>query len=306
MLKSLRRDIFQNLWETYRAASDQLQQIETALHRRKVKKILIDHFAIIDLPGPQSGIPFLHQLFSFLGYQERGKDYLAEKQNDFLWLSELDSATSEVTKALPQVVIADFRLEEMPLEIKKIIEKYAYQASNLSMTHLQKLFQLALQGDKKAYQILAQTILQYLSGRDWPLPTTKEFCVVQEWNELLAWVLMFGRKPNHFTLSIHLLEHFNDLKHFLSFIENEVKLPINIQGGMIKGNKGLGIEQAATQGRKKIIATSDSNISLPTDFVEFVWRYALSEKRKPVLWQDYFTGFVAVHANHVIESLYEE
>jgi hypothetical protein len=49
---------------------------------------------------------------------------------------------------------------------------------------------------------------------------------------------------------------------------------------------------------------ADGVVHLPTDFVEFVWRFPLSvDNNGTQKWQDFFTGFIAQNANHVIESL---
>jgi len=198
------------------------------------------------------------------------------------------------------VVVADFRLEALPFEVKKIIEKYASQAASLPLIENPQE-SLSTHTAKQ----LEQTILTYLKGRDWPLPTLNEFHTVHEFNELLAWVLIHGRKPNHFTLSIHLLDQFTDLADFNQFIEGELKLPLNHEGGTIKGGREAGIAQSSTIGNLETIQLADGSIHLPSGFIEFVWRYPSEEKNEqPALWSDYFTGFVAQHADNVIESLY--
>lgn len=129
MLKQLRKNIINSLWNKYRTQSSQFQLIETHLNRKGIEEIFLDHFAIIDLPGPHSGIPYLRDIFLTLGYNVRGHDYLPDKQNDFCWLAEEDSDNHFACDVLPQVVVADFRLEAFPPEIKKIIEKYANLAA---------------------------------------------------------------------------------------------------------------------------------------------------------------------------------
>src|SRR5580704_14217996 len=119
MLKQLRVDIVQQLWQRYRHTSAQIQSIEKGLQQKGVQKLILDHFAVIDLPSPQTGIPHLSELFKVLGYTYQGEDYLADKQNDFLWLAESDCAHLQAAEVLPPVVVADFRLDELPLEIKK-------------------------------------------------------------------------------------------------------------------------------------------------------------------------------------------
>jgi hypothetical protein len=81
-------------------------------------------------------------------------------------------------------------------------------------------------------------------------------------------------------------------------------LTLNQEGGFIKGGPKIGIEQGSTNGIVQTIALADGHIQIPTNFVEFVWRYAHTKPQvQASLWQDYFTGFIPTHANKVIESL---
>jgi len=302
MLKQIRQTIINHLWEAYRCSTHQMHVIENGLQQKNISELTLDHFAIIDLPGPHTGISHLSQLFSAIGYLSRGQGYLPDKQNDFHWMSEEDSTGALVCDVLPQVVVADFRLEELPLEIKLIIEKYAHLSSPPPLTQIAALVSQATENNAHAADQLVNIFIKYLSGRDWPLPTVKEFQTVHAFNELLAWVLVFGRRPNHFTLSVHLLSAFASLDEFHHFIEQELQLPLNCEGGVIKGEKAIGIAQSSTTNRREKIQLADGVTELPTGFVEFVWRF--STREQPTRWDDYFTGFVAQHANHVIESLY--
>jgi hypothetical protein len=162
-----------------------------------------------------------------------------------------------------------------------------------------------MQKNATTQKTLHHFLQSYFQGREWQAPTVKDYLQVKEFNELLAWVLIFGRRPNHFTFSIHLLNDFLNLEKFNLFIEEQVKLSLSPEGGIIKGNKQAGIEQSSTVGWTQTVELADGFISIPTGFVEFVWRYPRDATQQPMLWNDFFTGFVADHANHVIESLYE-
>jgi hypothetical protein len=297
-VKAVRRTVINQLWQSWRDNSSEIRQIEAALAHRGCSPFVLDHFAVIDLPSVRSGISELRQIFSAIGYQAQGCGYLPDKQNDFLWMAEEDSAQCSAQDALPQVVIADFRLDEMPIEIKNIIEKYV---ALTNVSPLNEIKQLVMQPDTSAD--ISKRICDYLmTGRDWPLPTAHDFLTVHAFNELLAWVLVFGRKPNHFTVSVHLLPGFEDLAAFNRFVERDIGLLLNTDGGVIKGKKESGIAQSSTKGALRKVQLSDGEVELPTDFTEFVWRYPASSST-PTMWHDYFTGFVAQHADYVIESL---
>jgi len=304
MLKSLRQQIIRTIWKKYQTTSLEMQKISLALQQHQIVHPPLDHFAIIDLPSSVSGISTLKHIFQSIGYQQRGEGYLPEKQNGFLWLAEEECENSLAKTALPQVVVADFCLEAVPIEVRRVIEKYTQHLQPAPLTAIKHLAQLADKGDQVAANECTDLIITYLAGRDWPLPSLREYDLVKEFNELLSWVLVFGRRPNHFTLSIHLLSHFVNLAEFHEFIETHAQLSINQEGGRIKGSKASGIEQGSTNGVLQTTELSDGSIQVPTGFVEFVWRYTHSKpQHQATLWQDYFTGFISNHANKVIESL---
>ncbi len=302
MSKTIRQSVIEHLWQHWHDQSPEIRQIAAGLQQRGSTPFVLDHFAVIDLPSVRSGISELGQIFSAIGYREHGRGYLPEKQNDFLWMAEEDSAQCSARDALPQVVVADFRLDEMPGDVRNIIEKYVAHTVNSPLAEIKEL----LAKNDVAADKISQLICDYLkAGRDWPLPTVSDFLTVRAFNELLAWVLVFGRKPNHFTVSVHLLSGFTDLADFNRFIEHDMRLSLNPDGGLIKGKKESGIAQSSTKGVLRKIQLADGEVELPTDFTEFVWRYPVSSST-PVMWNDYFTGFVAQHADYVIESLYRD
>lgn len=305
MLKLIRETIVNQLWQQFFQASTPVQNIIRCLHQQGTTTPVLDHFAIIDLPGPHSGIPTLTQLFTMLGFDIRGEGYLASKQNGFRWLAASDSDTAPAASVLPQIVVADFNPDELPTDVRRIIAKYAAQAQAAPFADIQRDLAEATAGNTQALNALTTRVRDYLSGRDWPLPTYEEYRTVKAFNELLAWVLIFGRKPNHFTLSVHLLDAFPDLQTFNAFITDTVGLALNQDGGEIKGDAHAMIAQSSTLGAPMTIALDGGTITVADTFMEFVWRFAYDTSRRPVLWNDYFTGFIPQHADHVIESLYD-
>jgi hypothetical protein len=305
LLKQTRIALTQHLWHNYRQTVPVFQTLETALQQRGEAPIVWDHFAIIDLPSPYSGIPYLSQLFAALGYRVQGLDYLPAKQNDFLWLVETDAMTQLATETLPQIVVADFRLSALPVAIKNIVEKYTAQIPPSPLAIIQCLSGKAYLGDAAAAKQLLAILIKAFSQRPWSLPTLADFKTVHHFNELLAWVLLFGPVANHFTVAAHLLGSFDSMVSFIEFIQTTLGLQLNAEGGLLKGNAALGIEQASTVGMPQQVQLADGYVSLPGPFIEFVWRYPLSMQKKPSYWRDYYSGFVAQNANKVIESLYE-
>lgn len=303
VLNQVKNIVFSQLWENYKADLVEIETIQSYIQKNFQEKLIRDHFAIIDLPGPNTGIDTLACLFFYLGYQVRGQDYLAEKQNNFRWLAEEISNHSLASEASPQVVVADFRREALAPEVLKIIDYYASFAKALNINQLKFLHWRTLQQDESAAAELCSFILNYLQVRDWPLPTVREYEIVKSQNELLAWVLVMGRQVNHFAWSIHLSKGFSQLNVFNEFLSATLNISLNKKGGLIKGGINRGIEQSSTQPAVKAVRLADGLINLPDRFIEFVWRYPkkIGENK---LWHDFFTGFVADNADRVIESLF--
>lgn len=303
MLNHVKNYVFSQLWQKYSTHLIELSTIQNHIKKHFLEELILDHFAFIDLPGPYTGMDTLSRLFSYLGYKVRGQDYLAEKQNNFRWLSEEISPETLAVDASPQIVVADFRREALASEIVTIIDYYAGFAKALDTEQLKFLHHRILQQDEVAAGELSRFILNYLQSRDWPLPTIKEYETVKRHNELLAWVLVMGRQVNHFAWGIHLSKCFSQLKIFNQFLSSTLNISLNKNGGLIKGNIDKGIEQSSTQPAIKSVKLADGVIDLSDRFIEFVWRHPkkAGENRR---WHDYFTGFVADNADRVVESLY--
>lgn len=303
LLIQVRYKLINELWKNYANEVEHAKVISNILLEKK-KKVVFDHFAVIDLPSENTGISTLSQIFSCLGFIVQGRDYLPEKQNEFLWMVEQDASYKLADSVLPQVVVADFWLSELPISIRKIVEKYTNQIKVTPLPTIQRLTGQAYLGNLDAANELLSLLINYFNGREWDLPTFSDFKAVHEANELLAWVLLFGRKPNHFTISVHLLGGFTSLADFHSFVSSHVNFTFNEQGGTIKGNQ-QGVVQSSTMADLIKVQLVDGDITIRDRFVEFIWRYPKNSFGQDVMWDDFYTGFIAKNANRVIESLYD-
>ncbi len=252
------------------------------------KRPVLDHLAIIDLPASENtGIPFLKGIFSGIGFKEAGSGYLPEKQNDFVWMLDPDSHGLRAEDALPQIVLADFRIENFSSDTQKVLNKYISTAAKIDISKVKE--DGYLEG--------------FLLDRSWDVPTIADYELVKSENQLLAWVLLFGRGVNHFGANITFDGRFKDLWDFNSHVKTLGFAELNCKEGEVKGGAHQGIAQSSTLGMSMQYKAADGVVEVNNSFMEFVWRYPKTES--PVRWGDYFTGFVAENANHVIESLYD-
>ena len=288
--------IIQSLWDRYDKAIPYIGQL---FHGQA---FTLDHFAIIDLPSQCSGIPHLKKIFGELGFLQKGSGYLPEKQNDFLWMAHSAVEKQKAEHSTPQTVIADFRLNELSPATRKIITKYTGAVKGFDYAGFNQLAKDAQEGNQIAENRLATTVIQELWSRPWGLPTTRDYLAVKEENQLLAWVLLHGRKVNHFGVSIHLNPRYQSLEGFNIDIIGSKFVKLNNFAGEIKGSKECGIEQSSTLGREELTPTADGEVMANNCFIEFVWRFPINDN--PAYWGDYYTGFIPKNANNVIESIY--
>jgi hypothetical protein len=301
LLAETRQLIITQLWQTYLSHVEAARQINAYLNQ----KLVLDHFAIIDLPGIHSGISQLKQIFNMLNFQECGSGYLPDKQNDFIWLCEENSDAKIASEVLPQIVIADFRLDELPSSVRMIIESYAKYIPPIPLSDIQLLSSHVKENNHSAKDALIAIVLKQISGRAWPTPSIRDYQIVKEANELLAWALVFGRQVNHFGIAIHHLAQYKNLKHFNDAIKTSLGIRFNANALEIKGNQQLGIEQSSTADNLVKVTLEDGILEIPSPFAEFVWRFPKIPHTTALLWKDYYTDFYAPNANHVIESVYK-
>ncbi len=292
MLANVRKLLIAKLWAHFNTSIPQMNDI------LKDQAPVLDHFAIIDLPSQHSGIPVLQNIFSCLGFIQQGSGYLPDKVNDFIWMMPEDNPSKLATESLPQVVLADFRLNLLSNQAQRILEKFT---NNIEPFDFELLDQYLLKLPGTTNNIV-DMVYDYINSLPQTLPTFAEYNYIKNENQLIAWAILFGRKINHFGISVHLLENAKNLQSFNQYLST-VGVELNAQGGEIKGSQLVGIEQSSSFGRKLPLLLDGEEIEVRDSFLEFVWRYSI--KQSPTLWLDYFTGFIPYNANTVIESLYE-
>jgi Domain of unknown function (DUF1338) len=292
MLAHVRKLLIEKLWANFATS------IPNYSNLLNCQDPVLDHLAIIDLPSHYSGIPVLQKIFDALGFVQQGSGYLPDKVNDFIWMMPEDNPAKLAKASMPQVVLADFRLNLLSPNAQRILEKFT---TDIAPFDFELLDQYLLKLPKSTNNIV-DMVYDYINSRPQTLPTMAEYNYIKNENQLIAWALLFGRKINHFGISVHHLANVKNLQSFNQYL-SKAGVELNAQGGEIKGSQSVGIEQASSFGRKLTVVLDGGKIEARDCFLEFVWRYPT--KQKPSLWSDYFTGFIPYNANSVIESLYD-
>lgn len=297
MMNRFKKQLTDHLWSSFQRDVPSYDKIFG-----KIEPTL-DHFAIIDLaPSDKSGIRFLSKLFQELGYECGGRGYLPDKLNDFVWLRDPDSMKQSPQDALPQVVLADFRIENLSQQNYDIVNKYVQNYATFDWELFNNRVDAFKKGDESVYDDLMSQTMSALTTSLWSAPSQEEYESLKAENELLSWVLLFGRKVNHFGIGIYTMPEFKDLNEFNAFLKHDLQLPMNKNNGEIKGSKEIGIEQSSILGEEVFIEQNEARFGVQNPFLEFVWRYPTSQN--PERLEDYYPDFVGANANNIIESLY--
>jgi hypothetical protein len=300
LMPYVRKQINQVLWQKYIREYTHIAKIVKFLGK---ENLIIDHFAIIGLfPGESHGIPLLNQVFSALGYTPSGRDYLEEKQNEFMWLTPVEAENQKMRETSPQIVIADFNPVDIAPDVQQIILKYMEKMPSFPFRFFHNLCGKVYREDEHAAQTLIQLISFFLEKQTTAMPTFEEYTLVKEHNELLAWALVFGRQVNHFGINVEFLNHYNNLSEFNTTLTQTLGIPFNQKEGLIKGDAMTAIAQSSTEGELVEMQLSDKKIHVQGPFMEFVWRASQGTEKN---WKDYFTGFIGQQATKVVESVYE-
>lgn len=290
-MRNIREILVQKLWDGFRTSVPEYEGYMSS-------KPVLDHMAIIDVTSENSNRLVLEKILSKIGFQNSGNGYLPEKFNDFLWMRAEDAHTYKVTEALPQLVFADFRIEGHSKKVQDIIAKYVVHQQPFDFERLDELLKT------NDHEAVANHIYNFICQRPWSTPTVEDYLAVKDENQLLSWALLFGKKVNHFGVNISVENKYNSLQDFNTYLKGTNLVQINNIDGEVKGTRDTGIQQSSTVGKPVKYTLADGEIEVTDSFMEFVWRYPVNEN--PVMWNDYFTGFVAQNANRVIESLYDE
>jgi hypothetical protein len=245
----------------------------------------------------------LKQIFSRIGFVLQGSGYLPDKVNDFIWMMPRENIEKMAKDSLPQVVLADFRINLLSLEAQKIIQKVVCNMTPFDFELFDEYLVELQKGNAGSINSIVDMVYDYINLPPQIFPTLAEYNYIKHENPLIAWTMLLGRKVNHFGVSLHLKDDVQNLQSYIHNLNLKYQVELNNLGGVIKGSRSLGIEQSSTVGEKLMVTLDGQNVEVRDCFLEFVWRF--SAKENPMLWSDYFTGFIPYNANSVIESLYD-
>ena len=294
--------IIKQLWITYKNKVGQVQIIEDAI-RQKGDHWSEDHIAFRTLPGDYCGLHILQGVFEILGYKKCDDFKFEEKKLKAISMNPPLERGIHSAQVFPKVFISVLELDSFSPDFKNCILKYT---SDVVSSPLEK-FKMdwhSLKDNPHKIEEFAQSITLFLSnGASWRTPTFQDYELLRKESEYAAWTLVYGNTPNHFTVSVHLMNNFSSLKEFNDFIQSKLGIKLNQAGGkIIKGSFDVKLEQSATLAEESLVPFQDGYKNIPYAFVEFAYRHPLDGNKNNGMWESYYQGFVADNADKIFES----
>lgn len=255
--------LFDMLWTNYTEMTPLAANIKTLLEGEG-EFIENDHIALRTFNLPETGIDTLAKAFIDLGYEEKGEYHFEEKK---LYAKHYEHKTGKY----PKVFISELLLEKFSETFQQIVKEKVN----------------SVEAD---FYLKADLMVQ---GRPWDI-SIKEYHKLIEESDYGAWVVAIGFRPNHFTVFINSLTHFNEVSELNTFLKNK-GIKLNESGGEVKGSPEVYLEQSSTLADSVEITFKDGIMEIPSCYFEFAKRYPLKNG-------ELYQGFVAGSADKIFES----
>lgn len=254
--------LFKDIWQQYISVTPSADKIHQLLGNGN--DVINDHVAYRTFNHPKINLAQLAKGLLALGYTECGQYDFAAKKLDAKHFEHSDST-------MPKVFISELRVEEFSDSVQSIIANLIEQLPEDVSDRADFLY----------------------SGQLWEISSADYQTLLAE-SEYAAWLAAWGYRANHFTVSINHLANYEDIETVNSVLKDAGYL-LNTNGGEVKGNEAVKLEQSSTLADKAPVAFSDKTMEIPSCFYEFAKRYPLASG-------ELYTGFVAASADKIFDS----
>lgn len=293
--------LFGLLWQDYCQHVPDAGRIEEAL-RRRGERWTEDHVAFRTLPGTPCDSRALGLFFESLGYTRQDHYRFHEKKLNAFWMAPPVSSRTQAWDAPPKVFISELDVASFAPEHRALLEK-AIDSVQPGLRPPPVGFVSSTGGatDSGPRLECLQTAFTFTAPST-PL-TRSVYDEIRSFSEYAAWTLVYGVCINHFTVSVHLMDGFENLAALNSYLKQTLNVPLNVTGGSeIKGSAAVDLEQSATLAAPMAVRFADGVHTIPYAFVEFAYRFRVPRDADARLWSSYFQGFVEGNADRIFSS----
>jgi len=262
-------EFFQRLWDQYTAVTPQARRIHDAVKARN-GQVVNDHVAFRTFRHSPLDIAHLEPVLARMGYSPFDSYHFTQKKLEAIAYRHPDPLQ-------PKIFLSELLLDRLSETARAIILRYLEKQP------------LPVPNDPSFFW----------QGTLWPSVTHAEYQQLLQESEYAAWLMVMGYRANHFTISVNHLTRTPSLDAVLEIVQ-ELGLPMNESGGLIKGSATVGLQQASTLADEMEYRFADGDVHrVKTCYYEFALRYPLSDG---ALYQ----GFVEQSADRIFESTFHQ
>lgn len=254
---------FDQLWQDYSAITSQAEVIQQALSQHN-RQLINDHVAFRTFDIPSMDIASLEKHLLDFNYQLLDNYHFPDKH-----LSAC--AYIHPDPSIAKIFLSQLHIDQLTEQSQQII---SHKLSTRSP--------------------LPDDASIFYSGRCWGLPDWDEYQILRSESEYAAWLLTLGFHANHFTLDMNSLSQMDNWQDLFNFI-NQLGIKMNSDGGLIKGDPSVYLEQASTLADEIMLEFDQGIKAVKTCFYEFA-------KRFPQADGSLYPGFVTNNANQIFSS----
>ncbi|HYX31618.1 MAG TPA: DUF1338 domain-containing protein [Oligoflexus sp.] len=305
LIDQCRREVFKRLWAHYSQLVPIVPKLNQAFKDRG-EDWTEDHVAYRTLPGEFTGAHILQGVFEALGYSRKDDYFFEAKQLKAFWLCPPD-VQGHTRDASPKIFVSELIPTKFSSDFQEVIRRLGSQVTASPLRRIQQLRDQVRGGNQLAIEQMTRECVTLLTTfPSWSRPSLRDYEVLKKESEYASWTMLFGHQINHFTVSVHLLKSFQGIRAVADFLEKDLKVPMNHSGGVVKGTSDLLLEQISTMAVDIDYAFQEGVEKVPYGFVEFAYRYPMSDKKHDGLWQSYYQGFVTSNADKIFESTFKK
>ena len=257
------QNFFEHLWQDYSAITPQAEVIQRALFQHN-PRLTNDHVAFRTFDIPAMDIASLERHLLDFNYQLLDNYRFPDKH---LSACAYIHPNPDVAK----IFLSQLHIDQLTEQSQQII---SHKLSTRSP--------------------LPDNASIFYSGRCWGLPDWDEYQILRSESEYAAWLLTLGFHANHFTLDMNSLSQVDNWQDLFTFIE-QLGIKMNSEGGLIKGDPSVYLEQASTLADDIFMEFDQGRKKVKTCFYEFAKRYPQADGCL-------YPGFVTNNANQIFSS----
>jgi hypothetical protein len=257
--------ILNNLWDNYSKQNPSAKKIHD-LFNVQGERVVNDHIAFRTFNHPSINIKVLAEVFTSVGYQERGEYHFEEKH---LYAKHYEHPNFPDA---PRIFISELLVEKFSPFLQETIASIIDKLPNRELKGIDLIF----------------------SGNLWGTPNWDTYIKLRDESEYAAWLYVYGFRVNHFTVSVNHLEKYGTMEETNNFLkDNGFKL--NSSGGEIKGTPEELLQQSSTMADIVSVNFEDRVEKIPACYYEFARRFKDQNG-------NLYSGFIAKSADKIFES----